>query len=550
MTRILILGGGFGGVYTALTLEKVLRKELDAGQVELGLISRDNYIVFQPMLPEVISGSIGIVDTITPIRRLCPRTNLYTRTIESIDLARRRVTAAAGFGSQQLHLDYDHLVIGLGNVTSFAGAPGLAEHALPFKYLGDALALRNHAIHVLEEADIERDPEARRSLLTFVVAGGGFSGVEAVAELNDFVRAAAKSFRNLMPEQIRVVLLHAGGLILPELPDSLASFAQRLLMKRGVELRLNTRLAGATGDAALLDGGARIATRTLVSTVPSGPNPLVAMLPCRKERGRIVTDPHLELPEHPGVWAVGDCAQIIDGRTGQPSPPTAQHAIREARCVADNIAASIRGTARRTFSFKALGKMGALGHRSAVAEVFGLKVSGFLAWWLWRTIYLMKLPGLDRKIRVAVDWTLDLLLPPDIVQLRTERSIGIRREHYEPGEVIFHEGGHGDWLYIVADGQVEVIRHVPGQGEVCLRRLGQGECFGEIALLGDHVRTATTRSVTAVNLLAVDREAFQALFSTLPPLRDFFERLIEDRMAAPAPGAVAAARRVSEASLV
>jgi NADH dehydrogenase len=531
MKRILILGGGFGGVYAAVTLEKLLKAELDRGEVELGLVSRDNYIVFQPMLPEVISGSIGIVDTITPIRRLCPRTNLYTRMIESIDLERRRVVAAAGFGSQQLFLEYDHLVIALGNVTTFAGQSGLAEHALPFKYLGDALVLRNHAIHVLEEADIEPDPEMRRSLLTFVVAGGGFSGVEAVAELNDFVRAAAKSFRNVRPEEIRVLLLHSGELILPELPESLAGFAQRLLMKRGVELRLQTRLAGATADAALLSSGERVPTRTLVSTVPSGPNPLVAALRCRMDRGRIVTTPYLELHDHPGVWAVGDCALIIDAKTGQPSPPTAQHATREARCVAENIAASLHGTPKRAFAFKALGKMGALGHRSAVAEVFGVKLSGFLAWWLWRMIYLMKLPGLDRKIRVAVDWTLNLLLPPDIVQLRTERSVGIRREHFEAGEVIFQEGGHGDWLYIVVDGQVEVLKRVPGQGDATLRRLGPGDCFGEIALLGDHIRTATTRSLTAVNVLAVDRDAFQALFSTLPPLRLFFERLIEDRMA-------------------
>jgi NADH dehydrogenase len=319
--------------------------------------------------------------------------------------------------------------------------------------------------------------------------------------------------------------------ILPELPESLGRFAQDLLMKRGVEIRFNSRLAGATADAALLSGGERIATRTLVSTVPSGPNPLVAALACQKDRGRIVTDAHLELPDYPGVWAVGDCAHIIDSRTGQPSPPTAQHATREARCVAENIVASLRGTAKRGFAFKALGKMGSLGHRSAVAEVFGVKLSGFLAWWLWRTIYLMKLPGLDRKIRVAVDWTLDLLLPADIVQLRTERSVGIRREHFEPGEVIFEEGGHGDWLYIVVDGEVEVLKRVPAASAMSIRRLGPGECFGEIALLGDHVRTATTRSVTAVNLLAVDREAFEALFSTLPPLRTFFERLIEDRMA-------------------
>ncbi len=528
-TRILILGGGFGGVHTALALEKRLARELREGTVELGLVSRENYMVFQPMLPEVISGSIGLLDTITPIRRLCPATNLYTRTIEKIDLERRCVSVAAGFGSQHRNLPFDHLVIALGNVTSFAGQHGLGEHALPFKYLGDALAVRNRLIHTLEEADIERDPEMRRTLLTFVVAGGGFSGVEAVAEINDFVRAAAGSYRNLPKAEIRVILLHAGPLILLELPSSLAEFAQRLLMKRGVEIRLNTRLAGATAEAALLAGGDRIATRTLVSTVPSMPNPLVAMLDCKKDRGRIVVDESLELPDHPGVWAAGDCAFITDAKSKEPAPPTAQHATREARCVAENIVASLRGRPRRAFSFNALGKMGSLGHHSAVAEVFGLKISGFLAWWLWRTVYLMKLPGLDRKIRVATDWTLDLILRPDIVQLKTDKPVGIRREHFEPGQVVFREGDRGDWLYVVVDGEVEVLKTIPDRGETSLRTLGPGECFGEIALVSDRPRSATVRSLGNVNLLAVDREAFQALFSNLPPLRGFFEQLIDMR---------------------
>src|SRR5439155_523974 len=230
-TRILILGGGFGGVHTALALEKRLAGELREGTVELGLVSRENYMVFQPMLPEVISGSIGLLDTITPIRRLCPATNLYTRTIEKIDLERRCVSVAA---------------------------------------------------------------------------------------INDFVRAAAGSYRNLPKAEIGVILLHAGPLILPELPPSLAEFAQRLLMKRGAEIRLNTRLAGATAEAALLAGGDRIATRTLVSTVPSMPNPLVAMLDCKKDRGRIVVDESLELPDHPGVWAAGDCAFITDAKSKEP----------------------------------------------------------------------------------------------------------------------------------------------------------------------------------------------------------------------------------------
>jgi NADH dehydrogenase len=528
-TRILILGGGFGGVYTALTLEKLLRREIRGGAVEIGLVSRENYMVFQPMLPEVISGSIGLLHTITPIRRMCPDTNLYTRTIESIDLERRTVSAAAGFGSRPCRLPWDHLVIALGNVTSFAGQPGLAEHALPFKNLGDALALRNRVIHTLEEADIETDPAIRRGLLTFVVAGGGFSGVEAVAELNDFVRVAAKSFRHIDAREIRVVLLHAGGLILPELPRSLAEFAQDRLRARGVEIRLRTLLVGATADAALLEGGERIATRTLVSTVPSGPNPLVAALPVKQERGRIVVDGALAVADHPGVWAVGDCARVPDARTGEPCPPTAQHATRQARSVAHNIAATLRGEPTRPFAFQALGKLGSLGRRSAVAEVLGVRLSGVLAWWLWRTIYLMKLPGLDRKLRVATDWTLDLLLPPDIVQLKTDRTVGVRREHFEPGQIIFREGDRGDWLYIVGDGAVEVLRPGPDGAETPVRRLEAGECFGEIALVNDGPRTATVRAAAPSTVLAVDREAFQALFATLPPLRTFFQSLIAAR---------------------
>jgi NADH:ubiquinone reductase (H+-translocating) len=528
-TRILILGGGFGGVYTALTLEKLLKDEIRRGDVDLSLVSRENYIVFQPMLPEVISGSIGLTDTITPIRRLCPNTNLYTRTIEAIDLDHRGVSATARFGSTQCHLHYDHLVIALGNVTSFAGQPGLAEYALPFKYLGDALALRNRIIHTLEEADIEPDPDLRRALLTFVVAGGGFSGVEAVAELNDFVRAAAKSFRHLRAEDIRVVLLHAGGLILPELPASLATFAQDLLMRRGVEIRLNTRLAGATADTALLGDGERIEARTLVSTVPSAPNPLVAALPVKKEKGRLTVDEHLALTEHPNVWAVGDCAAVQDARTGELCPPTAQHATRQAECVARNVVATLRGTPMRSFAFTALGKMGSLGRRSAVAEIFGIKISGFLAWWLWRTIYLMKLPGLDRKIRVATDWTLDLFLKPDIVQLKTDREVGVRREYFEAGQVVFNEGDRGDWLYVITDGEVEVLKDTGAGGPTALRRLGPGECFGEIALVSDRPRSATVRAITSTNVLALDRAAFQALFGTLPPLRGFFEELIARR---------------------
>jgi NADH dehydrogenase len=300
-----------------------------------------------------------------------------------------------------------------------------------------------------------------------------------------------------------------------------------------VELRPNTRLAGATAEVALLEGGERIATRTLVSTVPAAPNPLVAALPVKKERGRIVVDANLEVPGHPGLWALGDCAWVIDAKTGEPCPPTAQHATRQAACLARNLVATLRGGARRPFSFKALGKMGSLGHRSAVADIMGVKISGFLAWWLWRTIYLMKLPGLDRKIRVATDWTLDLILPPDIVQLKTGPGMAVRREHFEPGTTICREGDRGDWLYVVVNGEVQVSRSVPGQGDVPLTRLGPGDCFGEIAMVRDAPRNATVTSLSSVDVVAIDREAFGTLFSSLPPLKGFVESLIQERLGSP-----------------
>lgn len=530
-TRVLIIGGGFGGVYAAITLEKLLKASDD---VEVGLISKENYLVFQPMLPEVISGSIGILDTIAPIRRLCPKTNLYTREVESIDLKNRVVTTSAGFRPQTSRLEYDHLILAVGNVTSFGSQPGLTEHALPFKYLGDALVLRNHVIHALEEADMESDPEFRRALLTFVVAGGGFSGVEAVAELNDFVRRGARSFRRINPAEIQVVLLHAGALILPELSENLGRFAQTLLQRRGVEIRLNTRLAGATAESALLEGGERIPTKTLVSTVPSAPNPLVAALPCKKERGRIVVNKYLEAVDCPGVWALGDCAWVVDHKTWQPCPPTAQHATRQAACLAKNLVASLRGEPKQTFSFQALGKLASLGHRSAVAEVFGVRLSGFIAWLLWRAIYLMKLPGLDRKVRVATDWFLDLVLPPDIVQLKLDKATSLCREHFEPHEVIFRQGDRGDRLYVIVEGEVELFQEAPGQPPHLLARLGAGECFGEMALVNDKPRMATARSITRANLLSVDRHAFGELFAHHPPLRRMFQALIDERQRADA----------------
>src|SRR5579859_7969027 len=371
--RIVVVGGGFAGVYACAALEKLQRDDF-----EIVLVNKENHFVFQPLLPEVISGQIGLVDVVSPIRRLLPRTELHVREVESIDLAARTITTSTGFHPHAHVLHYDHLVLALGTVTDFRGLRGLPEHAFPFKTLSDALALRNHVIRALEEAAIERHDDAlRRSLLTFVVAGGGFSGVEVCAELNDFVREVASSYRGIDPKEIRVVLVHSQDRILPEMSEKLALFAQRILRRRGVELLLDARLAAATGEAAMLADGTAIPARTLVSTVPASPHPLIDAtggLP-RTKNGRIEVDATLAVKGTDHVWALGDCA-VVPAPGGRLAPPTAQHATRQAATVAANVVAALRGGEKRAFAFEGLGKMGSLGHRSAVAEVFGIPVSG------------------------------------------------------------------------------------------------------------------------------------------------------------------------------
>ena len=525
-TAILILGGGFGGVYTAMALEKLLKGDPD---VEITLVNRENYLVFQPLLPEMISGRTGILDPIIAIRRLCPRTNLLTREVEAIDLDNKVITTSPGFWPQPRKLEYDYLVLALGTVMNFAGMPGLQEHGLPFQTMGDALFLRNRILYILEEANLEEDLDRRQKLLTFVVTGGGFAGVAAAGEINGYVREAAKSYRRINPNELRVALLHSGSHILRELPEDLGNLGQRILERQKVEVRLNTRLAGATGDYALLEGGERIPTKTLISTVPASPHPLLTALPCRKEKGRIFTNEFLELPEFPGVWAVGDCAWIKDQKSGQPCPPTALHAMAQGRCAAANMVAAIHGTPKRPFAFTVYAKMGALGRRTGVAKILGIKFSGYLAWLLRGFSYLIKVPGMDRQIRVTIEFFLNMVLPLDIVQLKIARSASISQEHFKAGEAIFRQGDWGDRVYIIMNGEVEVVREEPGKGEIVFRKQGPGEWFGELALISNAPRSATVRTLTDVDLLTIERGAFMALVDHLPPVRKIFEQMAQER---------------------
>ena len=518
--QILILGGGFAGVYTARTLEKLLRPE----EAEITLVNRENYWVYQPMLPEVISGSIGLTDVVSPIRRLCPRTRLVMREVEAIDLDQRTVTVSPGFRPVQTILSFDYLVIALGSVTNFYGMPGMIENAMPFRTLADALAVRNHLIHALEEADCEDDAELRRKLLTFVIGGGGFSGVEVIAELNDFIHEVKRHYLRLRNEEARCVLVQSGDRILPEMAEPLAVFAQKLLAKRGVEIILNDRLRAATSERAILKSGKEIPCKTIISTVPSAAPPVLDRLACKKDKGKLVVDTGLGLEGYEGrVWALGDCAAVKTA-SGKSAPPTAQHATREATTAARNIAAAIRGGGKSEFAFEGLGTLGSLGHGSAVAQIFGLKISGIVAWFLWRTIYLFKMPGLNRKVRVSMDWFIRLLFAPELAQLKANSENGIRNQHFEPGDVVFHQGDLGDSVYVIRAGECEVTRE--GRS---LAVLGAGEYFGEVAVITDMRRNATVCARTAVDVLLIPKGDFARLGENVPAFAEVFREMAKNR---------------------
>jgi NADH dehydrogenase len=425
--RILILGGGFAGLYAAMELEKILAPDPNVG---ITVINRENFFLFTPMLHEVAASDLDLTTIVNPVRKMLKRVSFFAGEVEAIDLPRQQVVVSHGFDHHQHSLPYDHLVLGLGSITNFYGLPGLEERALTMKSLGDAIRLRNHLISHLEEADSEC-VSVKNPLLTFVVAGGGFAGVETIAGVNDFVRDALPSYSHLNEDMLRIVLVHPGAVILPELGEKLGAYAQKKLAARGVEIRVQTKVKALSARGIELSDGTMIETNTLVWTAGTSPNPLLQDLPCQKERGRVVVNEFLEVVDWPGLWALGDCAAVPDTATGKPCPPTAQHALRQGKVLAQNITAEIRGELKKPFVFSTIGQLAAIGKRTGVANILGVNFSGFLAWWLWRTIYLSKLPRFEKKLRVALDWTLDLLFSKDIVQFLTVRGATMSRAQDE-----------------------------------------------------------------------------------------------------------------------
>lgn len=528
-TRILILGGGFGGVSTAQSLHKIFKRD---SSVEITLINRDNYFLFVPLLASAAAGSLQPLHVVVPIRQAIPGINFRAEEITDIDVERKQVTTISLTANVKRTLEYDHLVLALGNVINLSMLPGVAEHGKTIKTLGDAIAIRNHVLQMFEAADLEPDAELRQQMLTFVVAGGGFSGVEMVAEINDMVRDIISHYPSISLQQTRVMLLHSRDRILPEMSEATAGYVLKQLRKQGVEVLLNVRLASASPCEAVLQDETVIPTRTLIVAVGNAPPPVIDNLPVNKERGKIVVDSSMRVTGHSGLWALGDNAIVPNqaSDTGEFSPPTAQYAIRQGATLAANIKAHVNGEELKPFAFGGLGLLCLTGHGTGVGELpFGIRLKGFLGWVMWRGVYWAKLPSASRKTHVGIDWLLGLFMQPELSQVNLARTQAVNRVHYEPGQIIFKQGEIGDFFYMILDGEVEVLHQRPNEEARVVNHHGKGVYFGETSLLTGEPRNATVRCTTAVDLIALGRDDFSVLTRSWLQLAQNVEEVSEQR---------------------
>jgi NADH dehydrogenase len=519
--KIVIIGGGFAAAKCARTL----RTKLSPNDCHILLFSKENHMVFHPLLADVAGASIHPDSAAATLRQMLPGVECRTESINLVDTSAGQIEYQNDRGQSQ-RANYDHLVIACGADSNLGVIPGMSDHAFPFKTMSDAVRLRLHIIQQLEKAESSSSPEQRKFYLSFVIIGGGFSGVELVGEINDLIRESMRFYQNFAEDEVKVTLVHSGNQVLPEVSPSLRDFALKKMKQVGVEVLLNTKAAAATPEGVGLPDGTLIRTATVVCTIGTTPERLVERLDVRKERGRIVTDADMRVSGLQNVWAVGDCACIPNTFNNEACPPTAQFAEREGRQVAANIVRVLRGEPTRPFYFKQLGQLCSIGGRRAVAEMFGLRISGFLAWFLWRGVYLLKLPSWSRRIKVGLDWGWDLIFPRDLGTLRTGQAQQLAVAYYRPGDFIYREGDPANFFYAIEEGEVEVLRSTRGeQAHAAFAFLGPGDFFGEAALLQDPSYGVSTRARSVVRVKAMSRNVFSGLAGTMAPSRGILAEL-------------------------
>ncbi|KAA1429413.1 cyclic nucleotide-binding domain-containing protein [Nocardioides antri] len=512
--RVVCLGGG----WTAIYLARSLKKAIERGDVQLTIVSRDNFHTFHGFIAEMLTGKVSPTNITSPARRLFPPARFHNAEIKSVDVDSRTVTTSRLLDGKEKVLEYDHLVVALGSTDDLSRYPGIAQHALQLKTFSDNFKVRNHLLAMLEMGEIETDPAERQRLLTFIVVGGGFGGVEVATELMDyFRRLARKEYPGIDPDEIRVLLVHSGQRILPELAarqPKLIGYAEKMIAKGGIEVLTGTRITAATRDEAILSDGQVIQTRSIISSSGTALSPLLDLMPYdRDERGRMITDEFLQVPGTDNVWAAGDCAAVPHPQGGT-CPAVAIYGMYGGRQIGRNIERRIQGRPPKPFTFAGLGDACSLGRRKAVSHLKGMRFYGLPAWILWRLFFWWFVPTWERKADIAFDWLAGPFFGRDIVGVQVAAPYGLRREHYETGQAVVRQGEVGQQIYVITAGTADVIRETP-EGEVLVTTLGPGDHFGEKSVFERTRRTATVRATSPLEVLSLGENEARALAETI-----------------------------------
>jgi NADH dehydrogenase len=528
--HVVILGGG----YAAFHIVRKLARQIRAGRVRVTVVGRENSHTFHGFVGEMITGRLVPSSIVSPARKLFPPADFDQAEVEHVDLDTRRVVVSRRLDGRRHELEYDYLVVALGTEDRVDVYPGLAEHAYRLRRYPDCFAVRNHILEMLELAEIEQDPDERRRLLTFVVAGGGYAGTEVAGEISDLLRRVrGKTYKRIEAQDCRSVLIEPGPSILPELygrdgtgPGAhprLVRKAVKRQRKLGVEVRTDTYVTGCSSSEVSLSNGERVPTRTIISAVGTKPNPLVAGLPFEKdERGRITTASDLSVPGHPGVWAAGDCANVDDPKGGT-CPPVALYAMKHGDRIGRNIARIIKGKQPKKFSFPGLGQGASVGNRYAVCELYGVELWGFPAWVIWRVLLTYFFPTWDRRLRLFADWAIWPIVGRDVVQIDAVRQgdYELRPNLYLQGQRITTEGEEVRHIHVIVDGEVDIVEleddDTPGR---LLCTLRAGDHFGIQWEESPRREAAVAR--TLARTIAVRRDqapALQRALAAAAPLR-------------------------------
>ncbi|WP_051670090.1 FAD-dependent oxidoreductase [Bryobacter aggregatus] len=522
---IAIVGGGFAGVACGRRLRRLMSTE----EAHIVVFSEENYMVFQPLLAEVAGSSIQAEVPATPLRVALPDVECRREKVIDIHLPENTLVFES-FDGLKRTLKYDHVIIACGSGVNLSAVPGMADHAFPFRTVADAVALRAQISQQLEQAAVCEDPVRREFFLTFAVIGGGFSGVEVAGEINDLLQASEKYYPTIKPEESQVILIHSREQLLPEVSSTLRDFTKKKMEQNGVKIVLKQRVKMVTADGVTLSDGTHFHAATVVGTTGTAPHPFVERMKAEKDKGRLKTQPDMRLLGYENAWAIGDCALVLNSFDNEPSPPTGQFAERQGKQCAANLFALLQGKPTKPFYFKPLGMLCAIGGHNAVAEMMGVKLSGFIAWFIWRTVYLLKIPSFSRKVKVALDWTWELMFSRDITGVKIDHANRVHDAYFEAGSFIFKKGDPATDFYVIEKGEVEVMRQIEdGQEPEMVAMFGPGDFFGEMALVEDRPRNASVRARTDVELTIIGKGMFAKMSKILAPLSQQVNNAIRKR---------------------